>query len=102
VTSLFVLLWACAEPRPVEPVLALDGVAGRGEAQFQMVCAQCHGAGGNGIGQTPALRGRAHRLTDAELVGAMVNGRGSMRRTRITDAQAADVLAYVRATFPEG
>jgi mono/diheme cytochrome c family protein len=100
VASLFVLLWACAEPRPVEPVLALDGSAARGEAQYQMVCARCHGASGGGAGRTPAVAGRVHALSDADVVGAMLNGRGAMGRTGLTDRQAADVLAYLRATFP--
>jgi len=97
------ILWwllACAEPRPVAPVLALEGVASRGEPQYQMVCARCHGASGGGMARTPALAGRVHTLTDEQVVGAVINGQGAMSRTRLTDQQAADVLAYLRAAFP--
>lgn len=96
------LVIACSEPRPVAPVLALQGVAARGEAQYQMRCATCHGAGGNGAGATPALRGGVHALTDAEVVDAMLNGRGAMTRVRMSDAEAADVLAFLREAFPGG
>jgi len=98
---LLVALLGCSEPKPVEPVLALEGSAQRGEARFQMECARCHGASGGGAGGTPALAGRVHELPDAEVVDAMLNGRGAMMRLRLTDQQAADVLAYLRATFPK-
>jgi len=94
------LLAACSEPRPVAEALALQGVAERGKAQYQMVCARCHGQEGGGMARTPALRGRVHGLGDEVVMDAMLNGRGAMARTRLTDQQAADVLAYLRATFP--
>ena len=94
------LLLACAEPRSVEPALAAAGVAARGEAQYQMRCATCHGAAGGGAGGTPALAGAVHRLSDAEVVDAMLNGRGAMSPLRMTDAEAADVLRFVRERFP--
>ena len=98
---LLVALLGCSEPKPVEPVLALEGSAQRGEARYQMECARCHGASGGGAGGAPALSGRVHELPDAEVVDTMLNGRGAMMGLRLTDRQAADILAYLRETFPK-
>jgi mono/diheme cytochrome c family protein len=97
-------LLACGlqrEPEPVAPVLALTGDAKKGEAQFQMTCANCHGALGNGVSRTPALAGNVHTFTDEELVDIMLNGREAMSPTRLSPQHAANILAYLRATWPE-
>lgn len=91
---------ACGEPRPTAPVLALEGDAARGEAKYQMVCAGCHGAEGGGIARAPGLAGRVHGLADDAVVHVMLNGRGGMPAKRITDQEAADVLAFLRARWP--
>jgi len=97
----WMLVLACSEPpRSIDAAKALEGVASRGEPQFQMVCALCHGRTGQGVSRTPALAGRVHELSDDELLSAMIQGRGAMSRTRLNDQQAADVLAYLRQTFP--
>lgn len=102
---MWLLLFACAslvrEPLPSEPVLALDGDASKGEARYQMTCARCHGASGNGVARTPALAGRVHALTDEDLVDIMRNGRGAMSPLGLTAQHVADILAYLRATWPE-
>lgn len=94
-----VLLGACREARPSAPVLALDGDVQRGEAQYQIVCAGCHGPTGHGIARAPALT-TSHRMSDDTIVAVMLNGRGRMPAKRIDDQTAADVLAWMRATFP--
>jgi mono/diheme cytochrome c family protein len=97
---LALLLLACAEPRDPAPVLALTGDAGRGEAQYQMRCASCHGASGSGVSRTPALVGRVGQLSDAELVSVMLNGKGAMtRQSGLSDQHTADLLAYLRKAF---
>jgi mono/diheme cytochrome c family protein len=98
---LALLLLACAEPRDPAQVLALTGDAARGEAQYQMRCAACHGPSGNGVVRNPALRGRVGQLPDSELVGVMLNGKGAMaRQSGLQDQHAADLLAYLRQAFP--
>ena len=94
------MLFACAEPRPIDPVQALDGSPARGEAQYQMVCAQCHGASGHGVGRSPALTERAPHRDDASILYTMLNGRGAMRGIRLSDQEASDILAYLRVRFP--
>lgn len=94
------LLFGCGERRDLTNVLTLEGDTARGEAQYQMACARCHGAEGNGVASTPALKGYVGDLHDPAVVQTMLQGKGAMSAVRLTDQQAADVLAYLRATWP--
>lgn len=96
-------VWAvlgCGAPREVDPVLALVGDARRGEAQYQIECARCHGAEGHGVGQVPALAGRIDPFDDRAVVEVVVRGRGGMPAQRIDDQTVADVLAWMRQRWP--
>lgn len=99
-TVWWLVWWACAAPRPVEPVLALTGDARRGEATYQMECARCHGAEGFGVASTPALADRAPLLSDAQVVEVVLHGKGGMGAQRLSDAQVADVLSWLRERWP--
>ena len=92
-------LAACGERRDPAVALALTGDEARGQAQYQMKCAVCHGAEGHGVASAPALSARVAGLSDAEIVGAMVVGRGAMRPVRLTDQEAADIGVWLRQTW---
>ncbi len=91
---------ACQERRDVTAVLVLDGVAERGRATYQMQCARCHGSQGHGVGGAPVLAGKVGDLHDPAIAALIVNGRGGMPSSKLTDQQVADVLAWLRATWP--
>ena len=84
---------------------AVVGDAVSGETLFG-TCAGCHGAdgtGGSDIGGTPSadLTVRVPAKTDAELEDTIENGFGTAMPSQYTDEQdVADVIAYLRATFP--
>jgi len=92
-------LTACAPPRDIAPALALRGDPTAGRAQYQIVCAGCHGPEGTGIAGAPGIAATVAGLTDTDVVTAMLRGRGGMPAAHITDAQAADILAFVRASW---
>lgn len=81
------------------------GDVANGEALFGS-CAGCHGADGTGgidIGGTPStdLTQSVPTKTDAELEEIIKNGYGTAMPGQYSDAQEiADVIAYLRATFP--
>ncbi|MCB9680794.1 MAG: cytochrome c [Alphaproteobacteria bacterium] len=91
---------ACGPAREPDAALALTGDVARGQAQYQMVCARCHGANGFGMLQTPALAYTVSSHDDRTVVSAMIRGRGGMGAQDVTDQQAADILAWLRATWP--
>lgn len=82
------------------------GDATVGAGHFTDTCAGCHGADGTGgidIGGTPSadLTARVPALTDAELEDRITNGFNTAMPAQFNDAQdVADVIAYLRATFP--
>lgn len=80
-------------PADVDPAVA------RGAAVFRRYCAPCHGARGTGTGDGPDLRREVPASTDGEIARILRDGGRAMPVVPIDDAQRADVLAYVRATF---
>lgn len=97
---IWLLLLACGGPKDITSVLALEGNAERGRAQYQIQCARCHGAEGGGIASTPALAGRVRDIRDPIVVSTMINGNGAMTAVRLEDQQASDILAFLRAEWP--
>lgn len=97
---LLLLLFGCGERREITAVLTLDGDPTRGQAQYQMNCARCHGAEGGGIASNPALRVVVPDRTDPSIVDTVINGRGVMSAQRLDDQQVADVLAWMRTAWP--
>jgi cytochrome c551 len=78
--------------------LDLTGDATNGGTVFGDTCAVCHGADGSGV-SGPALTGKVGGMSDEDLVDVMLSGTGSMPAQSLTNQEAADVLAYLRATF---
>lgn len=74
-----------------------DGDGDRGRAAFTTLCATCHGADGRG-GIGVNLVDRPLLARAAELAQTVRRGRGKMPGfASQTDAQVADLLAYLRA-----
>lgn len=49
-----------------------------GHRIFQQSCVACHGAGLDGIGMAPPLRGLRHRMRDDEVIALLKTGRNAM------------------------
>ena len=77
----------------------VDPVVQRGAAVFRRYCAHCHGARGAGTGDGPDLRREVPTVDDAEVLRLVRDGGRMMPAIPIDEAQRADVLAYLRATF---
>jgi mono/diheme cytochrome c family protein len=90
------LAMACSEPRALDAALAAHGDAARGNAQYQMTCARCHGQRGGGVGRSPSLARAAAEMPDRDLIATILHGRGGMRPQPIDDQTAADIKAFVR------
>ncbi len=77
----------------------VDPVVERGAAVFRRYCAHCHGARGAGTGDGPDLRVEVPTVDDAEVLRLVRDGGRRMPAVPIDEAERADVLAYLRATF---
>lgn len=82
----------------LDAILALSGDATTGEQVFATSCAACHGTDGTG-GTGPDLYEVSPGLSDEDLLDIMLYGIGSMPAVSLEDQEAADVLAYVQASF---
>lgn len=81
-----------------DAILALTGNATAGATVYSQTCASCHAA--DGTGDTgPSLVEHSPLHGDEELLGIILNGSGDMAPVPLEDQEAADVLAYLRATF---
>ena len=75
------------------------GAAAEGKAAYEKNCQKCHKADGSGI---PAMKMKAlgsaevQAKPDAELKKAITAGTGKMKAVPVTDAQAADLVSYIR------
>ena len=67
------------------------GDAAAGEAIVNARCMGCHG--GN-----PSIENAAN-MSDAELIELFENGKGYMPAQNLTEQEALDVIAYLRATY---
>jgi mono/diheme cytochrome c family protein len=88
---------AC-EGRCGEVAGVVDGgdIEGDGEQLFAASCASCHGGQGQG-GIGPQLVGVADRLTTAEHVTVVLDGRGNMPSfAQLDDDVLAAIIAYER------
>lgn len=79
-------------------ILALDGDVDSGETLFAGKCAACHGTDGEG-GTGPALADAVPGKSDEQLLDIMLNGTGSMAAVSLDDQEAADMLAWLTATW---
>jgi mono/diheme cytochrome c family protein len=88
----------------VAPVLCADAAAGK--ASYEKACKSCHGGDGKGnpaIAKMMKVELKAlgskevQAKSDADLKKVITEGAGKMKPVKtITDAQAADVVAFVR------
>ncbi|HXE74752.1 MAG TPA: cytochrome c [Candidatus Xenobia bacterium] len=81
------------------------GKADAGKAVYDKKCASCHakdGAGNPGIAKAMKVELRhlgskeVQAKSDADLKKDIVEGTGKMKAVKLTDAEAADVIAFVR------
>jgi mono/diheme cytochrome c family protein len=69
-----------------------------GKAAFTRLCETCHGPGGNGAGQGPALV--PFNMELPELIGIVRQGVGMMPpipRSQISDDEIAQIHAYLKS-----
>ena len=88
------------------PLLAAGGGdAEKGKALYGSKCAMCHGAGGEGKdAMAKALKVEFKQLgskdvqskKDAELKKDILEGNGKMKPVKLTDEEAANVIAFLR------
>lgn len=88
------------------PYLALaGGDAAKGKTLFASKCAMCHGAGGEGKDAiAKAMKVEMKHLgskevqakKDADLKKDIVEGNGKMKPVKLTDEEAANVIAFLR------
>ena len=89
----------------MSPMSALDnalanGDASRGKVTFDSRCVQCHGAAGAGGGIGPRLAGAANQLTPEQMYDFVKHPRAPMPDFKLSDADIANVVAYVDALTP--
>lgn len=82
----------------VSEILALDGDATSGDALFAGNCSGCHGADGDS-GTAPMLSTKVPDASDEHIVDVMINGTGNMAAVSLENQEAADILAFLRASF---
>ncbi len=75
------------------------GAAADGKAVYDAKCKMCHKADGSGnAGMKMRALGSAdvQAKSDADLKKDITTGVGKMKAQSVTDAQAADLVAYIR------
>ena len=67
---------------------------------YKSKCAMCHGADGSKttMGAKPLNGAEVQGMSDADLNGAITNGKGKMPayKGKLTDEQIKDVVAFIR------
>jgi cytochrome c6 len=75
--------------------------AAAGEATFKAKCAGCHGADGKGkeaMKTTDMGAADVQKMSDADLSGAITNGKGKMPAFKALSAdQVKDLVSYIRS-----
>ena len=103
---LLLVLGCAGETTDTADTAGVVGDATVGAGHFTDTCAGCHGDDGTGgidIGGTASadLTARVPALSDADLEDRIMNGFNTAMPAQFTDAQdVADVVAYLRETFP--
>lgn len=76
------------------PMAAADAAA-----DYKAKCAGCHGADGSKsmMGAKPLNGAEVQKMSDADLNGAITNGKGKMPayKGKLTDAQINDLVKYI-------
>lgn len=77
----------------------------KGQDVFKAKCAMCHGPDGSGstsmgksLGLKPLGGADVQKMSDADMVALINNGKGKMPayKGKLTDAQISDVVAFMR------
>ena len=94
---LAVALFSLIVTLTMPPMAAADS----GADTFKAKCAMCHGADGAGkpaMGTKPLGSADVQKMSDADLDGAITNGKGKMPayKGKLTDAQIKDLVSYIR------
>lgn len=88
---------------PVSQILALEGDALLGEAEYAARCSGCHGADGSGVeGNGPSLFDVVPTLSDDALVEAILYGTDygmPAYEGQLTNQSMADLIAYLTGTY---
>jgi len=108
---LFTTLAACGDKDDGGDSAAADGTDGTdgtdgadggsgadGATLYANSCAACHGASGEGV-SGPAMGDVVPGKTEADLIGIIQNGEGSMPPIGLGDSDAAAVAQYLSANF---
>lgn len=91
-------LGACGtDPDRVDRVVALTGTASSGAAVYTRACASCHDEDGNGTNQPMSSLVPAE---DEQGLAQVVAGGTHVSAGAMTDQEAADLIAYLRQTWP--
>ena len=77
---------------------SLTGDASAGAEIYGLTCAACHGADGN-VNEAK-LTEEVPEKSDAELESIILDGYEEMPPQSLTGQETADVIAYLRETFP--
>ena len=98
-TAWFLLiLWAIGVSKTdpfVKSTLNIEGSLERGERLFKINCAGCHGITGQGL-LGPTLQEVSYRLTDAELIHQVIEGKTPpMPSFQVKPETMADLLEYL-------
>jgi mono/diheme cytochrome c family protein len=97
---------------PRAPTADVASRMSAGAGIFRQHCVACHGAdgtGGKSRAQMPPIPDFTNsiwqtRHTDSKLIASILDGKGTLmpaNRGRITDAQARDLVAYLRSFGPQ-
>jgi cytochrome c6 len=91
--GLFTFVLALAFPQIATAQSAAD--------TYKAKCAMCHGADGSGkaaMGTKPLGSADVQKMSDADLTGAITNGKGKMPsyKGKLTDAQIGDLVKFIR------
>ncbi len=77
----------------------------KGETLYAKHCTNCHGPKGEGkpaiakamgVTMKPLSSPDIQGMTDADLQKAILEGKGKMKPVKVTNTEAADIVAYIR------
>ncbi len=89
---------------------AAKGDAKKGQELYTSKCKQCHGDQGKGnpavekmfnVKILPFASKEVQSIGDEQLTKTILEGKGKMKPVKMTNAEAADVLAYLRSLAQE-